>query len=168
MKKIDNDGLLLCEMQAKAFELSGIEQNTSSAVFIRRFMNSNVAKQLDNMAVLRSNMQAADILKLIDEEYGKSEYGSVKYSLNELYWIGYIYRYYAYTYDKTSKQVYKIVKPKELRDLFLPYHTMDPAQAIDRILEAKGLANIDDYEEKRQFEIFKRIRKTDEQLHPRL
>ena len=162
MKKIDNDGLLLCEMQAKAFELSGIEQNTSSAVFIRRFMNSNVAKQLDNMAVLRSNMQAADILKLIDEEYGKSEYGSVKYSLNELYWIGYIYRYYAYTYDKTSKQVYKIIKPKELRDLFLPYHTMDPAQAIDRILEAKGLANIDDNEEKRQFEIYRRIRKTHE------
>ena len=156
MKKIDNDGLLLCEMQAKAFELSGIEQNTSSAVFIRRFMNSNVAKQLDNMAVLRSNMQAADILKLIDEEYGKSEYGSVKYSLNELY------RYYAYTYDKTSRQVYKIVKPKELRDLFLPYHTMDPAQAIDRILEAKGLANIDDNEEKRQFEIYRRIRKTHE------
>ena len=162
MKKIDNDGLLLCEMQAKAFELSGIEQNTSSAVFIRRFMNSDVAKQLDNMAVLQSNMQAADVLKLIDEEYGKSEYGSVKYSLNELYWIGYIYRYYAYTYDKTSKQVYKVVKPKELRDLFLPYHTMDPAQAIDRILEAKGLANTDDYEERRQFEIFKRIRKTNE------
>ena len=162
MKKIDNDGLLLCEMQAKAFELSGIEQSTSSAVFIRRFMNSDVAKQLDNMAVLRSNMQAADILTLIDEEYGKSEYGSVKYSLNELYWIGYIYRYYAYTYDKTSKQVYKIVKPKELRDLFLPYHTMDPAQAIDRILEAKGLVNTDDYEERRQFEIFKKIRKTNE------
>ncbi len=160
MKKIDKDGLLLCEMQAKAFELSGTEQNTSSAVFIRRFMNSDVAKQLDNMAVLQSNTQAADILKLLHEEYGKSEYGSVKYSLNELYWIGYIYRYYSYTYDKTSKQVYKIVKPKELRDLFLPYHTMDPAQAIDRILEAKGLANANDYEEKRQFEIYKRIRKT--------
>lgn len=162
MKKIDNDGLLLCEMQAKAFELSGIEQSTSSSVFIRRFMNSDAAKQMDNLAVLESNMQAADILKLIDEEYGKSEYGSVKYSLDELYWIGYIYRYYAYTYDKTSKQVYKIVKPKELRDLFLPYHTMDPAQAIDRILEAKGLVNTDDYEERRQFEIFKKIRKTNE------
>jgi hypothetical protein len=37
---------------------------------------------------------------------------------------------------------------------------MDPAQAIDRILEAKGLANANDYEEKRQFEIYKRIRKT--------
>ena len=53
---------------------------------------------------------------------------------------------------------YKIVKPQELRSLFLPYHTMDPAQAIDRILEAKGLTNDNSYEEKRQFEIFKRIR----------
>ena len=55
-------------------------------------------------------------------------------------------------------QVYKIVKPKELRGLFLPYHTMDPSQAIDRILEAKGLANDSVDEEKRQFQIFKRIR----------
>lgn len=160
MKKIDNDGLLLCEIQAKTFELSCEAQNTSSEIFIRRFMNSEAAKRLDNMTVLQSNMQAADLLILIDEEYGRSEYGSVKYSPNELYWIGYIYRYYAYTYDKTSKQVYKTVKPKELRDLFLLYHTMDPAQAIDRILEAKGLANDDNVdEEQRQFEIFKRIRK---------
>ncbi len=159
MKKIDNDGLLLCEIQAKAFELSCEAQNTSSEIFIRRFMNSETAKRLDNMTLLQSNMQAADLLVLIDEEYGRSDYGSVKYSLNELYWIGYIYRYFAYTYDKTSKQVYKTVKPKELRSLFLPYHTMDPAQAIDRILEAKGLANENDDEEKRQFEIYKRIRK---------
>lgn len=159
MKKIDNDGLLLCEMQAKAFELSREAQNTSSEIFIRRFMNSEVAKRLDNMTILQSNMQAADFFTLIDDEYGRSEYGSVKYSQNELYWIGYIYRYYAYTYDKTSRQVYKTVKPKELRGLFLPYHTMDPAQAIDRILEAKGLANDNVDEEKRQFEIFKRIRK---------
>ena len=160
MKKIDNDGLLLCEMQAKAFELSCEAQNTSSEIFIRRFMNSETAKQLDNMTLLQSNMQADDLLVLIDEEYGRSDYGSVKYSPNELYWIGYIYRYFAYTYDKTSKQVYKTVKPKELRSLFLPYHTMDPAQAIDRILEAKGLANENDDEEKRQFEIYKRIRKS--------
>ena len=158
MKKIDNDGLLLCEIQAKAFELSRDAQDTSSEIFIRRFMNSDVAKQLDNITILQNNTQAADLIDLIDEEYGKSEYGSVKYSSNELYWIGYIYRYYAYTYEKTSKQVYKTVKPKELRGLFLPYHTMDPAQAIDRILEAKGLANDNHDEEKKQFEIYKRIR----------
>ena len=160
---MDKDGLLLCDMQAKAFELSVTAQDTSSEVFIRRFMNSEVAKQLDNKAVLQQNTQAADLLSLIDEEYGKSDYGSVKYTPNELYWIGYLYRYFAYTYEKSSLQVYKIVKPKELRGLFLPYHTMDPAQAIDRILEAKGLAIDSESEEKRQYEIYKRIRKESEQ-----
>ena len=160
MRKIDKDGLLLCDMQANAFELSGTLLNTSSEVFIRRFMNSDVAKQLDNKAVLQSNIQAGDLLSLITEEYGESNYGSVKYTSNELYWIGYIYRYFAYTYDKTSLQVYKIVKPKELRGLFLPYHTMAPAQAIDRILESKGLSSDRVDEEKRHYEIFKRIRET--------
>ena len=55
-------------------------------------------------------------------------------------------------------QVYKIIKPKELRGLFLPYHTMDPAQAIERILEAKGILLDDEAELKRQYEIFRRIR----------
>ena len=40
----------------------------------------------------------------------------------------------------------------------------DPAQAIDRILEAKGLAFDSISEEKRQFEIYKRIRKESEQI----
>ena len=56
-------------------------------------------------------------------------------------------------------QVYKIVKPKELKGLFLPYHTMDPSQAIERILEAKGLFIDEKMELERQYEIFKRIRK---------
>ena len=39
----------------------------------------------------------------------------------------------------SSIQVYKIVKPKELRGLYLPYHTLDPSQAIERILGSKNL-----------------------------
>lgn len=88
---------------------------------------------------LQTNIQAKDILNMIEEEYGASKYGSVKYNLNELYWIGYLYRYFSYTYNMSSIQVYKIVKPKELRGLYLPYHTLDPSQAIERILESKNL-----------------------------
>lgn len=58
----------------------------------------------------------------------------------------------------SSVQVYKIVKPKELRGLFLPYHTMDPAQAIERILEAKNLLYDEEEELRRQYKIFRRIR----------
>ena len=58
----------------------------------------------------------------------------------------------------TSIQVYKIVKPKELRGLFSAYHTMDSAQAIERILETKGLLIDEETELKRQYEIFKKVR----------
>ena len=159
MRKISKDGLLLCKLQAEAFENSIDKMDTSSEIFIRRLMKSEIAKRLDNESVLESNIQANDILELINEEYGISNYGSVKYTRNEIYWIGYIYRYFASTYEMSSTQVYKIVKPKELRGLFLPYHTMDPAQAIERILEAKEMIVDEEAELKRQYEIFKRIRK---------
>lgn len=107
---------------------------------------------------MQTNIQAKDILNMIEEEYGASKYGSVKYNLNELYWIGYLYRYFSYTYNMSSIQVYKIVKPKELRGLYLPYHTLDPNQAIERILESKNLLLDEKKELERQYEIFKRIR----------
>lgn len=158
MSKIAKDGLILCGLQAQAFENSIDRMESSSEIFIRRFMKSEVAKRLDNETILDSNLQADDILDLVNEEYGVSRYGSVKYTRNELYWIGYIYRYYAYAYGLSSAQVYKVVKPKELRGLFLPYHTLDPAQAVERILEAKGMLLNEEQELKRQYEIFKRIR----------
>ena len=99
--------------------------------------------------LLEEVMEAAD--DKIDEK------GEV-YSKDVIYWIGYIYRYFAITYEFTSARVYKIVKPKELRELFLPYHTLDPSQAIERILEAKGLLLDEEAELQRQYEIFRRIR----------
>lgn len=158
MKKMNRDGLLLCELQAKAFENSIKKMDSSSEIFIRRFMRSRIAKRLDDESILDSNIQANDILDLVDEEYGISNYGSVKYTRNEMYWIGYIYRYFAITYELTSVQVYKIVKPRELRSLFLPYHTMDPSQTIERILEAKGLLTDEKSELERQYKIFRKIR----------
>lgn len=158
IKKINRDGLLLCELQAKAFENSIDKMESSSEIFIRRFMKSKIAKRLDNQSILDSNIQTNDILQLVDEEYGATNYGSVKYTHNEMYWIGYIYRYFSFTYDLSSSQVYKIIKPKELRGLFLAYHTMDPSQAIERILEAKGMFIDEETELQRQFDIFKRIR----------
>ena len=156
MKAIDQDGLLLCELQARTFELSVEMAEVSSAVFVRRFMRSEAAKWLDKEAVLTLNIQPADLLSMVEEQYGPSTYGSVRFSKNEMYWIGYLYRYYAYTYEQPSISAYKLIKPDELRGLFLPYHTLDPAQAIERILQAKG--RTPDTELMRQYEIFKKVR----------
>ncbi|NLZ68639.1 MAG: antitoxin [Spirochaetales bacterium] len=121
-------------------------------------MNSQIAIYMDSTDFLQMNLQAKDVIDRVEEEYGVSSYGSIKYSKNELYRIGYVYRFFSFTYELSTLQVYKLVKPKELRELFLPYHTMDPSQAIERILEAKGLFQNEEKELQRQFEIYKKIR----------
>lgn len=158
MNRLDQSDISLCKLQAEAFEQSVDGMDCSSDIFIRRFMNSNIVKKMDHGETLAMNWTAGDFLIQVDEQYGRSSYGSVKYTKNEMYWMGYLYRYFALMCDKSSTQVYKLVKPKELRELFLPYHTMDPAQAVERILEAKQMLRDEEAELQRQYEIFKKVR----------
>lgn len=143
MKKMDETGLKLCKIQAEVFAASLKETDCSSPIFIRRFMNSHIAHRMDLSGFLFEACDISQIFEEINVQFGETSYGQEKYTENELYWIGYIYRYWAYTHEKTSKQIYKIIKPKELRDLYYPYHSLDPAQAIERIMEAKGLCEGD-------------------------
>lgn len=190
MKKMNSDDFILCDLQAKTFELSIEKMDVSSEFFIRRFMKSQTIEIFDNKSILDTNLQPHDILELLNEEYGVSHYGSLKYTKDEMFWIGYLYRYFAITYDLTSLEVYKIIPSKELRGLFLPYHTMDPSQAIERILEAKGtlideeklgedfndIANSkskgrlidEEIEFQRQYKIFKRIRQNSKKFQTQL
>ena len=138
MKQMDELGGKLCKAQAALFVASIRGTDCSSAVFLRRFMHSGAAKRMDIGSYLFEASTEQSILDEISEEFGESAYGQVKYSENEMYWMGYLYRYWCYTYGKTSSQVYKIIKPGELRTLYFPYHSLDTAAAIERILEAKG------------------------------
>lgn len=139
MRKIDEIGLKLCKIQAEVFSASVKKANCSSPIFMRRFMNSGAAQRMDFGGFLFEACDVNQIFQEIEAEFGETSYGKENYSEAELYWIGYVYRYWSYTYQKTSKQIYKIIKPKELRGLYYPYHSLDPAQAIERILEAKGV-----------------------------
>ena len=158
MKKIDHDGLLLCKIQGVIFENSLKKTKTSSEIFIRRFMFSDIAKEFDSKAYLNGSITKDEVFELIDDEYGESSYGKNKYSEQVLHWIGYLYRYFSYTYELTSKQVYRYVKPKELNGLYLAYHTLDCAQAIERILEAKNISFDIDEQNKRLLQIIKETR----------
>lgn len=139
MRTFDEIGLKLCRMQAALFALSASELECSSPIFLRRFMMSRVAARMDQEGFLYESCSEYNILEEINEEYGQTVYGKEKYGTEELYWMGYLYRYWCYTYEISSKQVYKLVKPKELRGLYYPYHSLDPAQAIERILESKDI-----------------------------
>lgn len=135
MKKIDALGLKLCSYQATLFEKTINETDCSSQIFIRRFMNSNLAKRMDDTGFIFDSTDYIDALIEIENQYGKSSYGIEKYKVEEMYWIGYIYRYWAYITGESSKKIYKKVKPEKLRKLYFPYHSLDPEQAIERIRE---------------------------------
>ena len=158
MKKIDSDGKKLCSLQADLFEKSVVYLEMSSEIFVRRFMNSNVVLELDNESFLSDTKTIEDIFVELDEEYGKTSYGSVKYNQNAMYWVGYLYRYFAYTYDLSSKQVYKLLPLKEVIKTYLPYHTMDIEMAIERLLEAKNISFDEKEVFKRNLKIMKDIR----------
>ena len=53
MRKFDKDGLILCKMQGQVFEMSIETTSTSSEIFIRRFMQSIIAKSLDSGDICR-------------------------------------------------------------------------------------------------------------------
>lgn len=147
MKKIDEEGLKLCALQAEVFADSLTATQCSSLVFIRRFMNSEVATRMDRNGFLLEACDVTSIFNEVEAQYGPTSYGKERYGREELYWLGYLYRYWTYTYEKSSKQVYKQMKPKNLRKLYYPYHSLDPAQAIERILESSG-SKEEDYTEK--------------------
>ena len=158
---MDQVGLLLCDVQGKIFEQSVTSEECSSSIFIRRYMNSKFVSRMDNLTFINESMTVEEIFEELDIEYGKTSYGKIKFSVNEMYWIGYIYRYLSYVYQIDSKNAYKIIKGTELRHLFFAYHSLAPMNAIDRILEAKSIVLDKDNHQltKEGVEILRRIKR---------
>ena len=147
MEKIKPENLTMCKLQGNLFTKSA-ELDCSSLVFIRRFMNSKLAEQFDDGSIMQSAVGTRGLFRLIEEEYGESYYGREKYSPEELYWIGYIYRYWQCTYNTPSKQIYKTISGAELRGLYYSYHTLSADKCIKRIMDEKNVefVNLDQHQ----------------------
>lgn len=138
MRSVSEEGKALCRWQGRVFEESLTGSSSSSAVFIRRYMNSAAAARLDRCALATQTQTAAQMVDEVEREYGGRPYGRERFAAEELYWIGYIYRYWALALGMSSRKIGRIIGANELRGLYLPYHTMDAEQAVERIMEAKG------------------------------
>ena len=122
-------------MQGKIFEESLEKVETSSLIFIRRFMFSNLTKKFDDFSFLTIAFDIDDVFKEIEEEYGVSSYGKTKYSKNEMFWIGYIYRALSIIYNLSSKQVFNLFNAKEIVKYYNIYHTYDVKKACEKMME---------------------------------
>ena len=127
--------LKLCDIQCRLFELSA-EKKYNSAAFIKAFMMSDTAKELDSKY---NRMQWAG------EEYLLEEVASVAgesltrngeiFSADVLYWIGYIYRYWHYYNGEDSAKIYKQAPVQTMKRNYMIFHTMDPVLAIEDLKE---------------------------------
>jgi hypothetical protein len=143
MREFDKHGLDLATYQAEIFEQSLTDTESSSQIFIRRFMKSKFVQKLDEGETFSLSLDTNEAFDSLDKQYGKSVYGRTKYSKDEIYWIGYIYRYVCYTRECPSRLVYKLIKPAELRNVYFAYHTQSEEWVLASLLEANHLAEED-------------------------
>jgi hypothetical protein len=138
MRKFDEDGLLICKKQGAFFADSLKMSKQSSPLFIKNFM-------LSESAFLADEGLESDFASFFQEKKNeKVPKNPLKFSQEELYWIGYIYRYWAYCQEITSKQVYRSIAPAELRALYFSYHSQDPQKVIDILSETHRIFPSDD------------------------
>ena len=127
--------LALCEMQAQPFVQSQ-EKGYASEFFIKAFMNSDVAKDLD---MPFNHMQWAGahyLMSRMEDELADTLVQGECYDTETLYWAGYLYRYWHIYKNESSREIYKQASAKTMRIVYLMYHTMSPEMAIDRLKES--------------------------------
>lgn len=139
MRKFNHEGLLLAEYQGKLFEKSS-ELNCSTAIFMRRFLHSNLLKKLDGNNQTLITFDVNEGINSILEQFGDSNYGKIKYSKSALFWIGYMYRYISYTREQSTKFVMSLFNYKQMNDVYYSFHTQDPEWCIQSLLEINNLS----------------------------
>ncbi len=132
---IDQLRLKLCDIQGRLFELS-VKKGYGSAEFIKTFMNSKTAKELDSEY---NRMQWAGEEYLLEEIVSDcpdvaSSAGEV-FSADVMYWIGYLYRYWHFYTCEGSAKIYRQAPTARMKRNYMMFHTMDPALAVDNLKE---------------------------------
>ena len=132
---MDELKLKLCDIQGRLFELSA-EKKYNSAEFIKAFMISDTAKELDSRY---NRMQWAGEEYLLEEVVNAAADALTTdgeiYSADVLYWIGYIYRYWHYYSGEDSAKIYKQAPVETMKRNYMIFHTMDPVLAIEDLKE---------------------------------
>ena len=132
---MDELQLKLCDIQGRLFELSS-DNNYGSANFVKAFMTSEVAKALDSTY---NRMQWAGeeylLEEVIDEAGNRFEKPGEVYSEEPIYWIGYIYRYWHYATDESSKEIYKQAPVKVMKQNYARLYMMTPEEVIEILKE---------------------------------
>jgi len=132
---MDSLQIKICDIQGRLFE-SSFDEGLDSEIFIKCFMNSDIAAGLDSKY---------NRLQWSGEEYLLEELMAIEgnnlpksnnlFAKEVLYWIGYLYRYWHYKTGESSKKIYKQAPVLTMKRNYMIFHTMDPEIAIEDLIE---------------------------------
>ncbi|HIR88779.1 MAG TPA: hypothetical protein IAC96_07505 [Candidatus Fimimorpha faecalis] len=134
MKNFNLQKRQLCDIQGRLFELA-LKNGYDCPAFIKTFMNSHSAIALDDTYDRLQWAGEEYILEELNEESGGLKKAGETYSIEVMYWAGYLYRYWHYYTSESSKEIYKIADAKTINECWLGFHTLDIEMAIDDLKE---------------------------------
>lgn len=134
MLNLSLDKRQLCDIQGRLFEFA-LKNDYDCPQFIETFMNSQAAVSLDDTYDRLQWAGEEYILEeLEDEAKGLKKAGTI-YDREVMYWAGYVYRYWHYYTNETSREIYQIADAKTMNDCWLGFHTLDVELAIEDLKE---------------------------------
>ena len=138
MREFDTNGLRLAEFQGKVFEASYDYCECSTAIFMRRFLHSSLLETLDKNKSSFLSLDPIEGIESINQQFGPSKYGKIKRNKDSLFWVGFLYRYMAYTRNVTTNFLMKTFEYEKLFELYYSYHTQDMEWCVRSLLEIYG------------------------------
>ena len=133
VKRLSNFQRQLCDIQGRLFERS-LEKNLDSQDFIEKFMNSKTCEYLD-LSYDRLQWAGEEyILENLLDETRVRPIGE-GYSKEELFWAGYVYRYWHLLTGESGREIFAKAKAQRMKDCYLGFHTLDVVMSIENLLE---------------------------------
>jgi hypothetical protein len=133
--------LQLCDIQGRLFELSA-KEDISSEVFIPAYMTSKTCEQYDAPYHRLQWSGEEYLMEEFYDEYKKQgrlfsndmkKGKKILFTKDELYWIGYMYRYWHFLTGEKSKQFYRQAPVQMMKKIYPGFHTIDEKLAIENI-----------------------------------
>lgn len=79
------------------------------------------------------------IFEELNEEVNGLKKAGIVYTADIMYWTGYVYRYWHYYTNESSREIYKTADAKTMNECWLGFHTFDVEMAIDDLKEIHRL-----------------------------
>lgn len=98
-------------------------------------MNSKTAAALDDVYDRLQWAGEEYILEELNDEVSGLKTAGTTYTIEVMYWTGYVYRCWHYYTNECSREIYRIADAETMKECWPGFHTFDVEMAIDDLKE---------------------------------